>query len=267
MNAYRTLLPKALRVLVPGILMLLCSPGALRAQFLNVDCSGTNPYAYPSINAALPSAGPGAFILVTGTCNESVSLYGQNALNLGAYFGGSAQINGNVSVNHSENIYLYGLSVTNSFGDGINVNNSRGVTLDTCTSNGNAGVGLSVGGMSDVSVNTAGSFDYNAKGGMNIGGNSIVQVGAWAGLVDISNNGGPGIFASQANFRRWDPPQSQIIWPVQDRFPDSVSICAAELMRNLPRRSAPITSRGTNQVGPGYRRTPKFHFGVAVIRS
>jgi len=200
MNAYRSLLSKALRVLVPGILMLLCSPGALRAQFLNVDCSGTNPYAYPSINAALPNAGPGAFILVTGTCNESVSLYGQNALNLGAYFGGSAQINGNVSVNHSENIYLYGLSVTNSSGDGINVNNSRGVTLDTCTSNGNAGVGLSVGGMSDVSVNTAGSFDYNAKGGMNIGGNSIVQVGAWAGLVDISNNGGPGIFASQANF-------------------------------------------------------------------
>jgi len=200
MNAYRTLLPKALRVLVPGILMLLCLPGALRAQFLNVDCSGTNPYAYPSINAALPNAGPGAFILVTGTCNESVALYGQNALNLGAYFGGSAQINGNVSVNHSENIYLYGLSVTNSFGDGINVNNSRGVTLDTCASNGNAGVGLSVGGMSDVSVNTAGSFDYNAKGGMNIGGNSIVQVGAWAGLVDISNNGGPGIFASQASF-------------------------------------------------------------------
>jgi hypothetical protein len=31
MNAYRNLLSKALRVLVPGILVLLCSPGALRA--------------------------------------------------------------------------------------------------------------------------------------------------------------------------------------------------------------------------------------------
>src|SRR6202035_1156991 len=35
---------------------------------------------------------------------------------------------------------------------------------------------------------------------MNIGGNSIVQVFPWNGSTDISNNGGPGIFASQANF-------------------------------------------------------------------
>lgn len=200
MNAYPSQLFKVLRVLIPGILMLLCSPGVLRAQFLNVDCSGTNVYAYPSINAALPYAGPGAFILVTGTCNESVGLFGQSALNLGAYYGQTAQINGNISINHSENIYLYGLSVTNSFGDGINVSNSRGVTLDTCASSGSAGVGLVVGGMSDVSVNTAGSFDYNARGGMNIGGNSIVQVNAWGGLADISNNGGPGIFAGEGNF-------------------------------------------------------------------
>ena len=200
MNAYRNLLSKALRVLVPGILVLLCSPGTLRAQFLNVDCSGTNLYAYPSINAALPNAGPGAFILVTGTCNESVSLQGQNALNLGASFGQSAQINGNISINHSENIYLYGLSVTNGFGDGINVGNSRGVTLDTCSSSGNAGVGLRVGGASDVTVTAMGTFDYNVRGGINAAENSTVVVVAWGGLVDISNNAGPGVWASQANF-------------------------------------------------------------------
>src|SRR5258708_33187407 len=111
MSAYRTLLPKALRVLVPGILMLLCSPGALRAQFLFVDCSGTNPYAYPSINAALPNAGPGAFILVTGTCNENVFLFGRNALNLGAFFGQTATINGTIFIGNSDNIFLYGLTV------------------------------------------------------------------------------------------------------------------------------------------------------------
>lgn len=72
--------------------------------------------------------------------------------------------------------------------------------LDNCTSTGNAGVGLNVGGMSDVSVTSAGAFDYNTRGGMSIGGNSIVEVFAWGGLVDISNNGGPGIFASQGNF-------------------------------------------------------------------
>jgi hypothetical protein len=201
MNAYRNLLSKALRVLVPGILVLLCSPGALRAQFLNVDCSGANLYAYPSINAALPNAGPGAFILVTGTCNESVSLYGQNGLNLGAYYGQSAQINGNLAINNSQNVYLYGLSVTNGFGDGINVNNSRGITLDTCASTGNAGVGLAVSGASDVAVNVAGTFNYNTHGGMNISSNSIVSIFTWSGLtVDISGNAGPGVWASQASF-------------------------------------------------------------------
>jgi hypothetical protein len=200
MNAYRNLLCQALRVLAPGILVSLCSPGALRAQFLNVDCSGANPYAYPSINSALPNAGPGAFILVTGTCNESVFLYGQSALNLGAPYGQTAVINGTISIANSNNIFLYGLNVTNPSGDGIVVGNSRSVVLDTCTSNGNAGVGLNVGGMSDVTVNAPGTFDYNVRGGMNIGSNSIVQVFPWNGSTDISNNGGPGIFASQANF-------------------------------------------------------------------
>jgi hypothetical protein len=211
MNAYPSLLYKALRVLVPGALLLLCSPGALRAQFLQVDCSGTNPYAYPSINAALPNAGPGAFILVAGTCNENVSLYGQNGLNLGAYYGQSAQINGNLSIYSSQNLYLYGLNVTSSLGDGITIRNSRSIVLDTCASTGNAGTGLLVGGMSDVSVNASGSFDYNAKGGISIGGNSIVNVGAWAGLVDISNNGGPGVYASQGDFLRSDPRPSRIM--------------------------------------------------------
>jgi len=202
MNAYPSLLSKAFRVLIPGILMLLCSPGALRAQqFLNVDCSGTNPYAYASINAALANAGPGTFIFVTGTCNESVSLYGQNALNIGAYYGQSAQINGNISINNSQNVVLYGLNVTNGFGDGINVSSSKGVVLDSCTSNGNAAVGLNVSGMSEVSVSVSGAFDYNVRGGMIIGGNSIVSIFTWSGLtVDISGNGGAGVWASQANF-------------------------------------------------------------------
>jgi hypothetical protein len=200
-NAYRKLLAKVVRVLVPGILVLLCSPGALRAQQqLFVDCSGTNPYVYPSINAALQNAGPGTSIFVTGTCNESVSLFGQNAFNLGAFFGQTATINGGISINKSENVFLYGLNITNASGDGIVVGSSGGIVLDTCTSTGNAGVGLNVGGMSDVSVTSAGAFDYNTRGGMSIGGNSIVQVFAWGGVADISNNGGPGIWVSQGNF-------------------------------------------------------------------
>jgi hypothetical protein len=201
MNAYRNRLWKALRVLIPGVLVSLCS-GALRAQ-LNVDCSGTNPNAYPTINAALQNVNnPGGVIFVTGTCNENVFLFAQNFLTLGAYTGQSAQINGNVSIVNSTSVLLYGLSVTNGFGDGIDVNSSRAVMLDSCASTGNAGVGLAVNGTSDVSINVTGSFDYNTRGGLNIGSNSMVSVFTWTGLnVDISGNAGPG-FASQLSYLR-----------------------------------------------------------------
>jgi len=197
-NAYRKLLAKAVRVLVPGILVLLSSPGALRAQqFLNVDCTGANPFAYPSINAALPNATPGTFILVTGPCTENVSLNGQNALNLGAYFGQTATINGAISINNSQNLFLYGLNVTNTAGDGITVSNSsRGISLNVCSSNGNAGLGLRVNGGSNVIIGASGAFSHNAGGGMNIDGQSQVGLVAWAGPVDISNNTGPGVWES-----------------------------------------------------------------------
>jgi hypothetical protein len=201
MSAYRNVLCKAFRVVIPAIVVLLFSPGLRAQQFLSVDCTGADPSAFPSINAALSNvAGPGAFIFVTGPCNENVFFFGRNALSLGDFNGQTANINGSISIQNSDNISLHGLNVTNSSGDGIVVGSSRGIILDNCTSSGNAGVGLNVGGMSDVSVDAAGAFDYNARGGMIIGGNSLVQVFAFAGLVDISNNAGPGIFASQANF-------------------------------------------------------------------
>lgn len=177
------------------ILAILLFPVGLRAQIL-VDCSGVNPKAYSSINAALPSAGPGSTIIVTGTCNENVSLVGLSSLNLGAWFGQTANINGAILVGGSTSIYLYGLNVTNPLGDGISVQFSRGVVLDTCTSSGNAGLGLGVFGAADVVVNATGTFDNNAGGGINIGANSLVALNAWAAPIDISNNGGPGIFSS-----------------------------------------------------------------------
>ena len=86
-------------------------PHAASAQFLVVDCSGLNPFAFPTINSALPFvAGPGAFILVNNTCNESVSLNGVNNLTIVAPFGQTANINGNVSINNSQNVFLGGLS-------------------------------------------------------------------------------------------------------------------------------------------------------------
>jgi hypothetical protein len=200
MNAWRKLMTQCCNSTIPLILLVLFCPGALRAQYLIVDCTGANLSAYPSINAALPNATPGSFILVTGPCTENVSLNGQTGLNLGAYYGLTATLNGTISISNSQNVLLYGLNVTNPGGDGISVFNSRSIALDVCASNGNAGIGVNVGGMSDVTVGASGAFDNNVSGGIRIGDNSLVRVIAWAGPVDISNNGGPGVWASQANF-------------------------------------------------------------------
>src|SRR6266478_4634401 len=104
-----------------GLVTLFFFPIAARAQFLVVDCSGANPYAYPTINSALPNAGPGAFIAVTGTCTENVVLYGVNNLRLGAFYGQTANLSGELIVINSQGIYVYGLNVTNSAGEGIYV--------------------------------------------------------------------------------------------------------------------------------------------------
>src|SRR5882724_8146840 len=127
MNGFKKLTAKGPYFIVPLFLLLLFFPGTLRAQYLIVDCTGANTSAYPSINAALPNATPGSFILVTGPCTENVSLNGLNALNLGAYYGQTATINGSVSINYSHGIFLYGLNVTNTAGDGISVSNSGNV--------------------------------------------------------------------------------------------------------------------------------------------
>jgi hypothetical protein len=198
MKAFKKLTAKGLVSIIPLILLpLFCPTGVQAQQFLIVDCTGANLFAYPSINAALPNATPGSFILITGPCNENVSLYGQNALNLGAYYGQTAAINGSITINNSQNVFLYGLNVTNTVGDGITVSNSsRGISLNVCSSNGNAGLGLRVNGMSNVIIGASGAFSHNAGGGMNIDGQSQVGLLAWAGPVDISNNTGPGVWES-----------------------------------------------------------------------
>jgi hypothetical protein len=199
MNALNKLTARSIVSMIPLVaVFLFCATGA-RAQQLIVDCTGANTSAYPSINAALPNATPGSSILVTGPCTENVSLNGLSGLNLGAYFGQTATINGGISINNSQNVFLYGLNVTNPGGNGISVSNSRGISLNVCSSSGNAGVGLSVGGMSDVTIGASGAFSHNGNGGMNINSNSLVALVAWAGPVDISNNSGPGVWESASS--------------------------------------------------------------------
>ena len=186
MSAFKKLPAKSLVSIMPMILLFLLCPAGARAQYLIVDCTGATPYAYPSINAALPNATPGSIILVTGPCTENVSLAGVNALSLGAYYGQTAILNGGITISNSQNVMLYGLNVTNTAGNGISVSNSRGTSINVCTISGNAGMGLSVSGMSDVTVGASGAFDNNGNGGININGNSFVALVDWAGPVDIT---------------------------------------------------------------------------------
>jgi len=176
-------------------LALLFLPLAARSQIL-VDCSGANKQAFPSITAALPSAGPGSTILVTGTCNEDVFITGATSLNLGAWFGQTVTINGNITVDHSPFVYLYGLNVTNPNGDGFNINFSQAI-IDTCTSNGNAGSGVSVFGQSTVVLNATGTYNSNGNNGLNVS-SSWLGINAFAAPIDISNNASPGILFNSA---------------------------------------------------------------------
>ena len=100
---------------------------------------------------------------MTGTCNENVTLYAVNNLSLGAPFGQTASIVGFLNVINSQVVYLYGLNITNAFGNGVYVQSSRGIVLDTCSSSGNGGNGLQVAQGSDVSINTFGTFSNNGR--------------------------------------------------------------------------------------------------------
>jgi hypothetical protein len=115
-------------------------------------------------------------------------------LNIGAWYGQTASINGNVSIFGSSSVFLYGLNVTNPSGDGFDITSSHAVTLDTCTGNGNLLFGLSAGGGSDVTIQGPSSFDNNGSQGINLSANAIFTINSWGGPTDISNNRGPGVW-------------------------------------------------------------------------
>lgn len=189
------------------MLILLAGCFATRAQaqqFYFVDCTGTNPYDFASITAAVNAVsslgvGPVSYILVTGTCTENVNINSAFNLNIGAWYGTTASVVGNIAVSNSESVYFYGLNVSNPYGDGFDFSSSRAVTLDTCTSNGNQGSGLDAYNQSEVSVAESGSFDNNGAGGMHLYSGSIFTINSLSGLTDISNNAGPGVWLSQGS--------------------------------------------------------------------
>ena len=172
---------RVLFLLAVGVFAL---PRMARAQFLIVECSNPNA-TFQTISSALPLAGPGAFILVLGTCTENVTLYDVNNLTL---LGGPANLVGFLNIINSQVISVYGFNVTNVSGDGIYVQGSHGILLDACSSNGNGGNGLRATQSSDVTINAFGTFNNNAGYGIFDDSNSFVNDFSFAGTTDISNN-------------------------------------------------------------------------------
>jgi len=182
------------------VIAALCLTATAKAQqYYFVDCTGVNSWEYPSITSALGVAGPGSIILVTGPCNENVAINSALNLNIGAWYGQTASINGNVSIFGSSAVFLYGLNVTNPSGDGFDITSSHVVTLDTCTANRNLLFGLSAGGGSDVTIQGPSSFDNNGSEGINLYSNAIFTINSWDGPTDISNNRGPGVWLTASS--------------------------------------------------------------------
>ena len=179
---------------------LFCFPGLACAQnYYNVDCSGTQSWASPTINSALPLAVPGDYIVILGgPCTENVNLNHASGIYLGALYGTSVNLVGNLSISDSQNLFIYGLNITSASTSGISVQYSQDVIIDSCTSNNNAGNGLNVGNNSSVQVQNFGSFNNNSSEGIHVEGSSQVGVLGWGGLIDISSNSGAGVYAARA---------------------------------------------------------------------
>ncbi len=189
--------PSRAAAFVAVAVLFLSLPQCAPAQFL-VDCSGNTPGAYTTINAVLPLLTDGASIEINGTCQENVFISGLNNLWIGAPFGQTATLHGNLSLHTDPNLFLYGLTVTGSSSNGIDVSNSLGVTLDTCSAIGNASIGLNVADSSSVNIQNASAFDTNGNYGIWVSGSSNLEFGWNNGPFDISNNIGGGIEVQRA---------------------------------------------------------------------
>ena len=185
-------------ILILGLVCFMPGAAAQYNQWLNVDCSGADPNSYPSISAAMPWVTDHTSIWVKDStvCNENVWLGDLTDVGIYTTQGWNFTLNGNLTIQNSRSVYIYGMKVTNAYGDGIDVNNSSPVTLDSCISSNNSGNGLNIN-TSNVAVNYTGVFDNNGGGGVNAGINSTLIFSAWwpptGGNFEMIGNTGHGL--------------------------------------------------------------------------
>lgn len=175
---------------------LLGNPRATFAQYntwYTVDCSGNNPWAYPSINSVIPllTDRSGVYI-VPGTCTEDITLSNLNNIAIVTDSNQKVNVVGNFTIQSSRSIYLYGLNVSSPVADGLNILASIDITCVACSSSGNAGNGLAVGNGSQVSIQSFGSFNSNGGDGIRVD-SSLIELSAFDGPIEARNNGNLGV--------------------------------------------------------------------------
>jgi len=167
------------------VAVLLFSPNPALAQYthwLNVNCVLTvdSPPTYASIHAALTAATDrtGIYVYPGSVCNEQASVTNLTNIGIVTDQGSTFKVVGNLSIQSSSSVYIYGAQVSNASGDGIDVSNGKAITLDDCGSSNNSGLGLNLNA-SEVTVNHLGIFDYNAGGGVVAGLDSTLYFSGW----------------------------------------------------------------------------------------
>lgn len=182
----------ALAAVLFAAFSILIVPTRAFGQFV-VDCTGNTPGAYTTINSVIPLLYDGAVVRITGPCTENVTIAGIDHLNIGAAYGQTATLNGNLTINNLQDMYLYGMNVTNPNGDGIDINGSHDVTLDSCTSSNNADYGLNIS-TSDVTVQGGAAFNNNGNTGIEASNNGELYLNGYGAPITINNNLGDGIY-------------------------------------------------------------------------
>jgi hypothetical protein len=216
------------------VVLMFTIAGIVRAQTnVNVDCSGSNPQAFHSINAALNTlnfVGPNT-ITVSGTCQENVALMQRDRLTIQAAAGHVATIE-NVATPPVSTLYIAGshnivlnnlviqggspalyisdsssatlvqnCTVQNSVGDGFDIDAESEVVIQNSTIKNNSAVGLFISNASQVTFGTYPTQRIRITGnGFGGGGNGSgglaidgSQVQLNFGVLTVDGNAGAGI--------------------------------------------------------------------------
>jgi hypothetical protein len=201
--------PERKQLICLVFLALLLSMSA-SATDVSVDCSGSNPQVFPSINAALNTldlVGPNT-ITVSGTCHENVAVTQRDRLTIQAMPGRYATIENAATppsttlyVAGSHNIVLDSLIIQGG-APAMYISDSSSATLmQNCTVQNSAADGLDMEMESQLVIQNS-TIKNNSAAGVFIANESQLLLGTYpAQRIRITGNGFGGVAMGQVVWR------------------------------------------------------------------